>query len=535
MDGLQIGLESPPQSPSSPSSNGEANGLMQTSGVPCLTIRDSPDMSVRAVFQDFSGCKILNAETLLQMATRIGYCKASHLFVNFEVRTTDRYQLPFTNRDLFHLTQVCDELFVKLVPSLDLQSNYIEPDAARRLVECFLDDFPLSKVAHFGPNLASILIANRTILHGIQRRVTRIYLSYEIDEKNAAVVNELPPYVTLCIEGRYPFEVEALISSRLNVVLRFATSDPGYLCAAPESIAKKAILAAKLGDKFPVLGTMICELSTGCEIMPPSLSYMPEVASVGVSWNKRVDMKRFCFLLPRITAEHFLLDGNMEALFKQASTLGRVEHEITRFSYGLLRPLSNGPSKDFLSTAMSKKTPISVFVEMILNPDNMVLERLTPVIFKKARIELRRSLKALDEARKLLPYNFELALVLAEIQLVTELMVLATRLGQLLCMHGVNPSLVSNSTINNSVSRRKASAESHPIIGYNMVNVGVANLPLTARTDLANSLLDIRAKFQHTWLSRNIASTLPNALKIFDNLFRALLPPSMQDYGKNLL
>lgn len=75
-----------------------------------------------------------------------------------------------------------------MVPSLDLQSNYIEPDAARRLVECFLDDFPLSKVAHFGPNLASILIANRTILHGIQRRVTRIYLSYEIDEKNAAAV-----------------------------------------------------------------------------------------------------------------------------------------------------------------------------------------------------------------------------------------------------------------------------------------------------------------------------------------------------------
>ncbi len=46
---------------------------------------------------------------------------------------------------------------------------------------------------------------------------------------------------------------------------------------------------------------------------------------------------------------------------------------------------------------------------------------------QKARIELRRSLKALDEARKTLPYNFELALVLAEIQLVTELLVLASR------------------------------------------------------------------------------------------------------------
>ncbi|VDM43779.1 unnamed protein product [Toxocara canis] len=157
-------------------------------GFPCMTVRDFPDMSVRAVFQDFSGCKILNAETLLQLAARIGYCKASHLFVNFEVRTTDRYQLPFTNRELFHLTQVCEELFVKLVPSLDLQSNYIDSDAARRIVECFLDDFPLSKVAHFGPNLASVLVANRAILDGLQRRVTRIYLSIEVDEKTAPAV-----------------------------------------------------------------------------------------------------------------------------------------------------------------------------------------------------------------------------------------------------------------------------------------------------------------------------------------------------------
>lgn len=506
----------------------------QNEFIPCLTIRDSPDMTVRAVFQDFSGCKILNTETLLQLATRIGYCKASHLFVNFEVRTTDRYQLPYTNRDLFRMTQVCDELFVKLVPSLDLQSNYIEPNAARRIIECFLDDFPLSKVAHFGANIASILITNRTILDGIQRRVPNIYISLEVDEKNASAVNQLPPYVTLCVEGRYPFDAEKFLSPKLNVVLRFTTSDPGYLCSDPESIAKKAILTAKLGDKFPILGSMICDLSTGCEVMPASMSYISEVAGIGISWNNSVDMKRFCFLLPRITAEHILLDGNMEPLFKQATTLGRVEHEITKFSYGLLKPSSGDFEKDLaLQPSIGKKTPISVFVEMILNPDNMTLERLTPVIFKKARIELRRSLKALEETRKRLPYNFELALVLAEIQLVTELMVLASRLGQSLCTHGANPGLAAGSGF--MAAQRKDSTTMAPLLGYQVVNVGVANLPLTIRTDLANNLLDIRAKFQHTWLSRNIASTLPNALKIFDNLFRALLPPNLQDFGKNLL
>ncbi len=96
-------------------------------------------------------------------------------------------------------------------------------------------------------------------------------------------------------------------------------------------------------------------------------------------------------------------------------------------------------------------------------------------LFQKARIELRRSLKVLDEARKLLPYNYELALVLAEIQLVTELMVLASRLGQSLCVHGANPAPLSPTS--DSVSSP---------LGYNVINVGVANLPLTIRTDLAN-------------------------------------------------
>uniref|UniRef100_A0A914UIA0 Uncharacterized protein n=1 Tax=Plectus sambesii TaxID=2011161 RepID=A0A914UIA0_9BILA len=448
----------------------------------------------------------------------MGYCKANYLFVNFEVRTTDRYQLPYTNRELFHLTQVCDELFVTLVPSLDLNSSYIDANAAKAIIDRFLDDFPLSKVAHFGPNLTSILIEHRAILDAVQKRAKKLYLSLDVDDRNGQLVDSLPPYVTLCVEGRYPLDIEAHLSPKINVVLKFATSDVGYLCQAPESTVRNAVLAAKLGEKVPIHGTMICELSTGCEIMPPSLAYVPEIATLGVSWNRDVDMKRFCYLLPRITAEHVLLDGKMTALFQQAMTLGRVEHELTKLGAGLLRTGSAGSPSSIPNGVGPKKPPISVFVEMILNPDNMTLERLTPVAFKKSRIELRRSLKALDETRKELPYNFELALVLAEVQLVSELMALASRLGQALCIHGGNPT---------------TNGDHH--VGLSTINVGVANLPLTVRTDLANSLLEIRSKFQHTWLSRNIPSTLPNALKIFDNLFRALLPPSMQDYSKNLL
>uniref|UniRef100_A0A0K0FKT5 ANK_REP_REGION domain-containing protein n=1 Tax=Strongyloides venezuelensis TaxID=75913 RepID=A0A0K0FKT5_STRVS len=477
--------------------------------IPCLTIRDFPDMEIRAVFQDFSGCRILNTETVLQMATKLSYCKINYLFVNFESRTTDTYQLPYTNRDLFHMTQVCEELFITLIPSLDFQTNYIELEDARGFIENFLNDFPLCKSVHFGENITSILLSNPQFMSTIQKRIKKIFLTIEITENNINQINNLPPYTILCLDAKFPFELESKLSARVNIILKHTISDVGFLSSSPELIGKKAILAEKLTYKTYVLGNIICDLSTGVEIMPPSLSYIPEIVITGISWNKSIDFKKYLFFMPRITAEHILLDGGLTVLFEQAMTLGKVEHEITKFSLGQhkLSSVLNCP----LNALKPSKNVISIFVEILLNPDNIKLDRLTPLVFKKARIELRKSMKALNDARKHLPYNFELALVLAEIQLVTELMTLLSRLGQSLCMYG------------NSENLR----------GITYLSVG--QLPANIRTDMANALLEIRTKFQHTWLSRNMASTLPNALKIFDNLFKALLPPNLQNYSNMVL
>ena len=99
---------------------------------------------------------------------------------------------------------------------------------------------------------------------------------------------------------------------------------------------------------------------------------------------------------------HIFSFRNMAGLFEQVSTLGRVEHQITKFAYGMWRPQpANSPGIDlddkvhfsaneirkvnilqFNFCGSSKSMPISVFVEIILNPENLNLERLTPVVFK---------------------------------------------------------------------------------------------------------------------------------------------------------
>lgn len=75
------------------------------------------------------------------------------------------------------------------MPSLDVQSSYIESDVVCRTIDLFLDDFPLTKAVHFGPNLAIMVISNRTILNNVQRRVPRIYISVDIDKNNASLVS----------------------------------------------------------------------------------------------------------------------------------------------------------------------------------------------------------------------------------------------------------------------------------------------------------------------------------------------------------
>uniref|UniRef100_A0A8R1HZE6 Uncharacterized protein n=1 Tax=Caenorhabditis japonica TaxID=281687 RepID=A0A8R1HZE6_CAEJA len=420
------------------------------------------------------------------------------------------------------------ELPGKFVPSIDTQSNYLEGDQAKVIIEQFFDDFPLCKVVHFGPNLASLLIADRKLLTSIQRRVPRIFISTHVDEKNASLLSTLPPFVTLCVEGTWPFEVEKYVSPRVSIVIKFSTGDDGYLCASPESVAKKALLAAKLSDRQTVLGSMVCDLSTGCEAMPPSLSYMSLLASVGVAYNSGTDMKKYACLLPVVAAHHMLLDGDMVSLFEQVQTLGKVEHQLTKYAYGYWKPnSSSSPNADNSSASehtlfgmsANKKMPISVFVEMILNPENMNMERLTPVVFKKARIELKRTSLALDATSKLLPYNYDLALVLEEIRLVTELMVLVSKLGQYMCVYGTQP-----------IDRKKSFEEGLP---YSPGRVGVINLPPAIRTDLANTFFDNCKKIEYFCIGGFVYSTWSfNFYMIFVNpspntTFQATLPQKL--------
>lgn len=92
-----------------------------------------------------------------------------------------------------------------------------------------------------------------------------------------------------------------------------------------------------------------------------------------------------------------------------------------------------------------------------------------------------------------------------ELQLTSDLLLVSVRMAKALLSAGVNPS-------------------GHPHPGVMVVNCGVANLPPTFRTDVANKLLSLTEQYRALWLSRYHAPGMHACLRVINNLLRAVIP-----------
>lgn len=153
-----------------------------------------------------------------------------------------------------------------------------------------------------------------------------------------------------------------------------------YLCQAPEEMMKNSLLAAQLGEKCQVLSIIACDFVSGCEIVPRSFSFLPELAVLGAAWNRQTDVKQYFFLLPHLAAEHVCADRKMTPLFQEILVMGHLEHELTK-----MMTVPNFKNNSRKTSQSSVHKSLSVFIQLLLNPDFIDLELLTPVAFKVNR------------------------------------------------------------------------------------------------------------------------------------------------------
>lgn len=141
---------------------------------------------------------------------------------------------------------------------------------------------------------------------------------------------------------------------------------------------KNSLLASQFGDKCQALSVTACDYVSGCEIVPHSFSFLPELAVLGAAWNRQTDMKRYFYMMPNLAAEHICMDRKMTPLFQEILVMGHLEHELTKMM--IVPNFKNNSRK--LSQASSSHKILSVFVQLLLNPDFIDLELLTPIAFK---------------------------------------------------------------------------------------------------------------------------------------------------------
>ena len=82
-----------------------------------------------------------------------------------------------------------------------------------------------------------------------------------------------------------------------------------------------------------------------------------------------------------------LLDRRVAPICQQTWLAGLVEYELTRYANEVTTAKGAEAQRKVGNAAKVKVdnlqiVPLSVFVQMLFNPDNMALERLTPVAFK---------------------------------------------------------------------------------------------------------------------------------------------------------
>ena len=106
-----------------------------------------------------------------------------------------------------------------------------------------------------------------------------------------------------------------------------------------------------------------------------------------------------------------------------------------------------------------------------------------------------------------------------ELHLTAELLILAARIGR---------SFMSNSGISSSSLNGKLSNGNQDNSQTEGNNVGVAKLPPTFRTDIANKALVLVEQYRALWLSRYEPQGMQSSLLVLSNLLNKFIPEGAQ-------
>lgn len=477
-------------------------------GIPALTIHDWPSLKNRGVLLDLSQGRRPLLESIKWIIDILAQLKINqvHLYTRFRVTEEPQWQFCYSRSELLSLDTYCKSLCVTLVPVLDVSPKVAYEDLMKlhSSFQEFLACFTHTEAVHLGPRLSSFLpdTSDMEVLSSVDTSLLlpvptnhSLQLCAFLFHEQQDALQRLPLNVTLMeygFQATYEFEDLAQVYSENSVpfCLCPGTSAWNSIAGCPEAAVSNILNAAKAANAHDALGMVICDWSGVGHMTHQCVSWPGFITGAGLAWNTATQGNFLHSHLAELLNRHVFYDEGL--------VTGEVVIELGRAETYMLRCARNQAGTD------SSNLPAehgSTLYKLLSHPDHVALEHLTLEICQKAMRHIRKCLGELSKARM---YCIRGSQVLSELQLTADLLLSACRVGRALVGNGRNPSANKS--------------------GYSVVNLGVANLNATTRTDLANRLLGMIEQYRSVWLAGNQPQGLQESLLVLSTMLKQYLP-----------
>ena len=158
--------------------------------------------------------------------------------------------------------------------------------------------------------------------------------------------------------------------------------------------------------------------------------------------------------------------------------------------------------KRSLKHVVSKVSADSTLLRILMAPDDVILEQLAAEDFGATVQQVKKAQNYLIKSQAGKEIRFQA--LKQELLLTSELLILSARIGR---------SLIANGSKDDTKT---------------VINVGIANLPPTFRTDIANKALVLVEQYRALWLSRYEPQGMQSSLLVLSNLLNKFIPEGAQ-------
>ncbi|XP_076442258.1 uncharacterized protein LOC143281142 isoform X2 [Babylonia areolata] len=487
--------------------------------IPTLLIDDWPELPYRGVLLDFSQGRIPDMLLLEETLDTLSTLKVNqvHLYCRFRSKTPPQWQFCFSRRELLHLVDYCGQRQLTLLPVLEVGPK-VQFEDLPHLYPPFSDFLACFSHAEFvscGPRLSSFLldtscgedqvdVSEAAKMVPLGRDQTLQLCGYPLHHLSTPALQQLPPNIVFNEYGvKADHDFSSFCTSLAEMGIHFCvcpgTAAWNSLAGCPEAALHNIYGAVKAGSSQGALGVVVCDWTGKGHLTHQPFSWPGFVMGAGLAWNTQCPWDDVVGHMSELLSQHVYQDPLW--------VVGEVVVELGRAETFAIRRARN-KTGEYIHNLPEEHG--SVLFRLLTYPDGVPLENLSTDTLQLVSRHVKMCQTALNKVTENSSAPCQQG-VIRELQLTMDFMLLACKIGKALVLAGLKPGSQSSA-------------------GFSVVNFGVNNLTATARTDLANRLLELSNTYKEVWTQRYLEAVgLTDSMATLRSLLRLLLPDSQSD------